>query len=144
MNGAIVLSKISLATSNGFISGGGGNVVLMNKIKANPKLLKLVKNAEVIIGESAGSKVLGEYFRASGSDPKSKMVKGLGIIKNTVVEPHYTERQRHELLNRNLQESKLKYGIGVDCVTALELDTNYFPDKCKRIGQGNIDIKIKL
>lgn len=126
------------------ISGGGKNITLLRRIKNNPKLLKLVKNADVIIGESAGAKVLGELFRATGNNPNSKLVKGLGLIPSAVVEPHYTERQRHKLLDRNLQETNLKYGIGIDCVTALELDTKYFPNKCKRIGQGNIDIKIKI
>lgn len=126
------------------ISGGGGNVVLLKKIQANPLLLKLVRNASVIVAESAGAKVLGEKFRTIGSDPNSKLAKGLGLVPESIIEPHYTERHRQKLLDLDLKESGLKYGIGVDCATALELDTKYFPDKCKRIGQGNIDIKIRV
>lgn len=125
-----------------FISGGGGNVKLLKKIKLNSKLLKLVKNAKYIVAESAGAKVLGTYFREKGADPNSKMIKGLDIIKNTVIEPHYTERKRQKLLIKDMKETHVKYGLGIDCVTAIEFKNGEFPKKYKKIGIGNIYIKV--
>ena len=81
-----------------FMSGGNQILNLAKKIKANSKLARLIKKADVIIGESAGAKILGAYFRIKGSDDKSKMKKGLGIIKDTVIVPHYIQRHRQESL----------------------------------------------
>ena len=126
-----------------FMSGGGGNIALLKKVKSNPELLKLVLNASCIVGESAGAKVLGAKFRTIGNDPNSKLMKGFNIVKDTIIEPHYTERKREKLLDKDLKESKLSYGIGIDCVTAIVFDTGTFPTKYKKIGKGNIYVKTK-
>ena len=126
-----------------FISGGQDNVGLLKKIKSNSKLLKLVKNAECIVGESAGAKVLGSYFREKGSDENSKVIKGLNIVKDTIIEPHYTQRNRQKLLEKDLIDSGVKYGLGIDCVTAIEFKNGEFPKKYEKIGIGNIFIKIQ-
>jgi len=125
-----------------FMNGGGDNENLLNKIKENPKLLKLVENAEYVIGESAGAKVLGASVRKKGSDENSELMKGLNIIKNTIIEPHYTERNRHGILIKDMKESGLPYGIGIDCVTAIEFDLNEFPEKYNKIGDGLVEVKI--
>ena len=127
-----------------FISGGGNNLQLIRKVKADKKILKMIRGASCIIGESAGAKILGKYFRSKGSDPASPMIAGLNIIKDTVIEPHYTERQRHKLLLEDMVETKTRYGIGIDAVTALELDTNKFPKNLKKIGVGAVDVKEML
>lgn len=124
-----------------FISGGGNNLNLLRKIKENPKLLALINNADCIIGESAGAKILGEYFRSKGDDNSSMMMAGLGIISDTVIEPHYTQRQRHELLIKDLEESGVKYGLGIDSMTALEFEVDDFPHKFKKIGSGLVEIR---
>ena len=126
-----------------FISGGQDNVGLLKKIKLNPTLLKLIKNADYIVGESAGAKILATYFRANGKYNYSKMFKGLDIIKDTTIEAHYSERNRQKLLDKDLKESGVKYGLGIDCVTAIEFKSGEFPKKYKKIGTGNIYIKNK-
>lgn len=126
-----------------FMSGGGGNVKLLQGIKKNPKLLKLVMSADVIIGESAGCKVLGAYFRTKGSDQNSKMMKGLGLVKDTAIQPHYIERKREKLLLKDLKDTNVKYGLGIDCVTALEIDTKTYPKKYKLIGKGVVELVVK-
>ncbi|MBU0613503.1 Type 1 glutamine amidotransferase-like domain-containing protein [Patescibacteria group bacterium] len=123
-----------------FISGGSEHVNLINKIKSNPRLLGLIKNASFIIGESAGSMVLGKYFRSGGADGPRRMLKGLGIIKDTVIEPHYTERKRQKRLIQETKETKVKYGIGIDCLTAIEFDISKFPKEYKVLGTGNVEI----
>jgi len=36
----------------------------------------------------------------------------------------------------------MKYGIGIDCVTAMVCDLDEFPLKYEKIGDGNIEIKV--
>lgn len=111
---------------------------LLNKIKADDRLLKLIINAPVIISESAGAKVLGEYLRAKEGKDEYKIVPGLGILKNTIIEPHYSERNRHAVLIDDLKQTGMKYGIGIDTVTGMEFELSEFPDKYEKIGTGSV------
>lgn len=124
-----------------FISGGGENFNLIKKIKSNRKLLKLIANARCIIGESAGAMVLGEYMRTKGGVGESKLIKGLGIIADTIIEPHYTERNRQGLLIREMKQTNVHYGLGVDCMTGIEFELREFPEKYRKIGKGSVEIK---
>lgn len=127
-----------------FMSGGGNNQNLLEKIAAQPRLFKLIQNAQILIGESAGAKVLGEYLRLKWGDEQSKIVKGLNIIPDTVIEPHYTERNRQSLLAEVMRETEVKYGLGIDCVTAIEFELDEFPIKYKKIGSGSVEIKTSI
>jgi peptidase E len=126
-----------------FLNGGGENINLFEKINSNKRLLDLVMNADYLIGESAGAKILGKYFRAIGGDDNSQMMPGLNIIKDSVIEPHYTERNRQPLLIKDLKDSDAKYGLGVDSMTAVVFEVNDFPNKITRIGEGSYELKIK-
>jgi hypothetical protein len=119
-----------------FISGGNDHVNLYDKITSNPRLLDLIMEADFYIGESAGSAVLGEYRFLDG-----KLVKRLGLIKDTVIVPHYTQRHRQQVLTDLMQQSGVKYGLGIDSMTAIEFELNEFPEKFSKIGEGNIEIK---
>lgn len=123
-----------------FISGGSAHVNLVKKVKSNPKLLKLIKNASYYIGESAGSMFAGEFFRSGRADGPRRMLKGLGILKNTVIIPHYAERKAQPVLVRAMKTTKAKIGIGIDCNTAMEFDIAKFPKKYKVIGAGGIKL----
>lgn len=124
-----------------FISGGSQITNLARKLKTDKRLVPLIMAADCIIGESAGAKILGKYFRPKGSDPKSPMVKGLDVIKDTVIEPHYTQRKRSRLLSLGVKESGAKYGLGIDSLTAAVIDTESFPKKIKQLGKGLVDFK---
>lgn len=119
-----------------FINGGGENANLVKKIKSDPKLLSLVKNTFCIIGESAGAMALGEYLRHGREN--RVMIKGLSIIPNTVIEPHYTERKREKWLAEEVRKTKALYGIGIDAMTVMEFELKEFPGKYKKIGIGKI------
>lgn len=101
----------------------------------------MILNASCIIGESAGAKILGAYFRAKGDDDNSEMMEGLGVIRDAVIEPHYTERKRQDLLLKDMEEAGVRYGIGVDCLTAIEFEIDEFPETYKKIGNGTMEIK---
>ena len=121
-----------------FISGGKDHINLLAKIRSIPGLLEFIKNAEYIIGESAGSMVMGTYLREGGEE---KIIPGLDIIKSTIIEPHYTERNRQALLEREMKENNLSFGVGIDCVTAIMFNLDEFPEKYKKIGNGLVEIK---
>ncbi len=125
-----------------FISGGSEHVNLIKKIKADSRLLDLIKKSAYIVGESAGAMVLGTYFRSGKLDGPRRLLKGLGIIKNTVIEPHYTQRKMQAVLVQEIKQARARYGIGIDSLTAIEFELNKFPKEYKKIGQGSIEIKI--
>ncbi len=119
-----------------FLSGGRDNLNLIKKISESQRLQELITKAECIIGESAGAKILATSFRVKGSDENSQMAKGLGLIKDAVIEPHYTQRNRRGLLIKDMRETGAKYGLGLDAMTALEFSTDQFPEDIKKMGAG--------
>jgi len=123
-----------------FINGGHGRPDLINGINNNKKVLNLVLNAEYIVGESSGSMVVGEYMRKGKEG--GKITHGLGILKDTIIEPHYTERNYQQLLKDEMKQTNAKYGIGIDCITAIVVNPTEFPSKWSKIGNGIIDVKI--
>ena len=121
-----------------FVSGGSDRENLINQIKNNLALRDIIRSSDFYIGESSGSMISGELVRKDGSN--KELVSGLGLLKNTVIEPHYTERNWQELLKNDLKQSNLKYGLGIDCATAAVIDTKEYPDNIKKIGQGEIEL----
>lgn len=122
-----------------FINGGKDHKVLFDSIVTNHLLYKLVMNADYLIGESAGSMVVGECQRDMRDDI-IKIVKGLGILRGTIIEPHYTQRNRHKNLRDEMKEAQADYGIGIDTLTAITIDTDDYPDNYQVIGTGLVEI----
>ena len=110
-----------------FMNGGPQGDLLYEKITSNKPLNNLVMNAGFIIGESAGSMVIAEYRRSYRKD-KVVVTKGLGILKDTIIEAHYTQRNRHQALRNEVKQSGAKYGIGIDSITAVVIDTETYPN----------------
>ncbi len=59
-----------------FISGGSQITNLARKLKTDKRLVPLIMAADCIIGESAGAKILGKYFRTKSNSPKISMTNG--------------------------------------------------------------------
>ena len=131
------LARVNLPTI--FMNGGPQPDLLYEKITNNKKLYELVMNAEFIIGESAGSMVTGEYRRSYRND-KAVTTKGLGILKDTIIETHYTQRDRHQALRDEMKASGAKYGIGIDSITGIVIDTETYPEKYKVMGSGLVEL----
>lgn len=123
-----------------FINGGPERKTLVDMINKNNLLLQKILSAEYIVAESAGSMAMGEYMRISRTD--NNVMKALGVIKNVVIEPHYTEKNYKQYLPGDMEKSGVKYGIGIDSATGIVLDPKKFPNKWKKIGEGNVYIKI--
>ena len=124
-----------------FISGGHEHENLVEKLTSSARLLELIKNTSCIIGESAGAMVLGEFFRAARTDGSRHILKGLGMIKDTLVMPHYTERKLQQALVDAMEESGVRYGVGIDAMTGMEFELDEFPEKYTTIGYGKIIVR---
>ncbi|KKP28569.1 MAG: hypothetical protein UR15_C0025G0018 [Parcubacteria group bacterium GW2011_GWA2_31_28] len=123
-----------------FINGGPERKSLIDSVNANSQLLKKILNAKYIVAESSGSMAMGEYLRTSRTN--SEMMRGFGILKNVVIEPHYTERDYKKFLPDDMKNSGMKYGIGIDSATGIILDPQEFPEKWEKTGAGNIYIRV--
>lgn len=122
-----------------FMNGGRQRDLLRKIIVGNKHLHDLVMNANYIIGESAGSMVCAEYMRIY-QDDRATTTKGLGILKDTIIEAHYSERKRHKQLKKEMKEVNAKYGIGIDSITGILIDTETYPDNYEVIGSGLVEL----
>ncbi len=122
-----------------FMNGGTQRDNLYNEIVGNQRLHDLVLNTQYLIGESAGSMVCGEYRRTYQGD-RPVIARGLGILKNTLIEPHYTQRDRHQLLKDEMKASGVHNGIGIDSESGIVVDTITFPQDYQVIGTGRVEL----
>lgn len=122
-----------------FMNGGRQRDNLYDKITSDEALHNLVLNADYLMGESAGSMVCAEYRRTI-RDGQEMTVRGLRILKDTIIEAHYTERGRHQLLKGEMKEVGAKYGIGIDSVTGVKIDTATFPKDYEVMGNGLVEL----
>lgn len=125
-----------------FINGGPQRDLLYEEITRNKRLYDLVVRARCIIGESAGSMVCAEY-RRTYRDGCAVTTKGLGLLKSTIIEAHYSERNRHQSLRGEMKETGAQYGIGIDSITGVVIDTDKYPNGYKVIGNGLVEFVYK-
>jgi cyanophycinase-like exopeptidase len=123
-----------------FINGGINRYDLAHALLGNSKLLNLVKNADYIVSESSGSMVLGEKLRRYRAGEGDEIIDGVRLLKDVIIEPHYSQRNSQQLLKDDLAKSGMKYGVGIDSCTALVTDPKQFPVKWEKIGTGNVFI----
>lgn len=124
-----------------FINGGPERKTLVDMVNKNNELLQKILNADYIIAESAGSMAMGEYMRISRTD--DNVMKAFGILKDVIIEPHYTEKNYKQYLPSDMKKSGVKYGIGIDSTTGIVFNLQEFPNKWGKIGPGNIIIKTR-
>lgn len=126
-----------------FISGWKEHENLINGINADPTLLKLIHKASYIIGESAGTKVLWTHYASEDAEGNIVLLPSLGVIANTVLEWHYTQRNKESKLDYAMQQTGAQYGIGIDSLTAMVFELSDFPEIYNTIWDGNVTIKRK-
>ena len=96
-------------------------------------------NADIIIGESSGAMIVGE-FRPTYQNNKTIVTKGLGILKDTIIEAHYTQRDNHQALRDEMKMSGVEYGIRIDNNTGIIIDTKTYPKKYDVVGSGLVEL----
>jgi cyanophycinase-like exopeptidase len=62
-------------------------------------------------------------------------------LADTIIEPHYIEKQRQALLGQEMIDYNVHYGIGIDSDTGIEIDLTTFP-KYTVVGDGIVEMKI--
>lgn len=125
-----------------FISGGSKGRNLMDELDRRPELVRIIRDAQYVVGESKGSMALGKCFRARSSDTTSReTIEGLNIVPDTIIEAHYTQFGLQETLVQEVRELGLSHGIGIDTVTGIAFETSDFPAKWEKIGEGNVEVK---
>ena len=64
----------------------------------------------------------------------------MGILKDTIIEAHYTQRNRHQALRNEMKQSGAKYGIGIDSITGIVIDTETYPNGYEVLGSGLVEL----
>jgi len=118
-----------------FISGGDQSR-FMNIVAKTPvydAIHKAFKNGSTIAGTSAGAAVMSEHMITGNQKLNAKYVetfnsiqfdnletsKGLGLIKNVIIDQHFLKRSRFNRLISALIEFPSHIGIGIDEGTAI-------------------------
>ena len=118
-----------------FISGGDQSR-FMNVVKNTPiytAIHRAYENGSTIAGTSAGAAVMCEHMITGNQKLESKYsetfnnirydnletTKGLGLVKNVIIDQHFLKRSRYNRLLSALVEFPTHIGIGVDESTAL-------------------------
>lgn len=100
---------------------GGDQLRITNKLggtQAADQILEVFKRGGVIAGTSAGASVMGEMMLVGGGDTV-QMVPGLGVIKNVIIDQHFSERGRIRRLLAAVAQNPRMIGIGIDEDTAI-------------------------
>lgn len=108
----------------GVMISGGDQVVLMDRLKSDPDLLKGVQDAYqrgvVFAGNSAGTAAAPETMLTGEGefdviDPsKVELAQGLGFLKGVLIDQHFIARKRQNRLISVLQASKERFAFGID------------------------------
>lgn len=96
----VSLIKHKLLAPNTIVYLPGGRPENIMKILKALTLIETIKKCETVVGESAGSMIWSKnYFVYPDQDyPKYRRFKGLGLIKNCVIIPHYDLKIRERIL----------------------------------------------
>lgn len=135
---AEVESEIVLANNpTVYVFGGTQQMKLIEFVTTHPKLENLIRTCPYYYGESMGAKLIGSKFRVG--DPGTPLVSGLGILKDTVIEGHYSQKQRQQTLRDEVKSGGLKYGLGIDEDAEVVTTSETFP-KFEKFGPGLVEL----
>lgn len=119
-----------LADANAIFFTGGDQVKITTKIGGTPIFQRVRQLYEeeggLIAGTSAGAAAMGETMLVAGSSDGSHkvesaffMARGLGLIRDMVIDQHFAQRARIERLVAAVAENPSVLGIGIDEDTAV-------------------------
>jgi peptidase E len=121
-----------------YVGGGNDHHALFRSIADNPHLKELVFGAKYYFGDSAGSMVVASRQRSLGKE--SPLMDGIGLLQDTIIEPHYTQKGRQQLLRDEMTLESISIGIGVDEAAGIKVNTEEYPDKWKKLGINNVEL----
>src|SRR3990167_1446392 len=121
-----------------FVGGGDGHVELHKFITDDIIVYKSILGCNYYFGDSAGSMIVGSQLRKYGDG--SEPMRGLNILKKTIIEPHYSQWNRHQQLRKEMKRWNCNIGIGIDEVTGIKIYTDLFPRKYEILGSNKVEI----
>lgn len=123
-----------------FLVGGDQKRLLdtLKDLNLTKEFVKLHKSGKTIGGTSAGASILGEHM-PYWSDVEEKMIyyKGLNLITKSIIDQHFTQRNRLKRLEDGVHRFKDAVGFGIDEDTAIIFQHGKKPAK---IGSGHVKI----
>ncbi len=135
---AEIEAEVALANNpTVYVLGGKRQIELLDLISNNPTLEKLIRNCPYYFGESMGAKLVGSKLRIGAEG--SPLVDGLGILEDTIIEGHYSQKKRQKALRDEVKSGNLKYGIGIDEDAELVTTPETFP-KFQKVGPGLVEL----
>lgn len=99
-----------------FINWGNDCEYLLEMCQT-PILLNAIKRSKIIIWESCWSMIFWEYFR---NNHKDWYIQWLWFIKDTLIEPHYSQKIKEERLKSWMSKTNTKYWLWIDESTYVE------------------------
>jgi cyanophycinase len=135
------LQQIDKATGIWF--GGGRQWRFIDAYWGTPawnKIVDVCRRGGVIGGSSAGATIQGDLLVRGAPAGNQIMIadgyrRGLGLLPNTAVDQHFSQRNRFRDLEGCLQPFPAIYGIGIDEQTALIVTA---PNRCRVLGNGSV------
>lgn len=122
-----------------YVLGGHRQVELLDFIHEKTYIKTLIRTCPYYFGESAGAKIVGSKLRIGAEG--SPLVAGLGILKDTLIEGHYTQKNRQQALKEEVADGELAYGLGIDEDAEVVTTPEIFPQYQKN-GPGHIELII--
>ena len=116
----------------------GGNQLKLSAIVSGTAfgeaILAAHRRGVVVAGTSAGASIQSSHmvaFGPGGTTPKQRMTQlaaGLGLVRDTVIDQHFSQRNRYGRLLMLVAQSPGLLGIGIDEDTAAVVTTGPGPD----------------
>jgi cyanophycinase-like exopeptidase len=120
-----------------YVLGGLRQVELLDFLHSHPLVESLIRNCQYYFGESAGAKIVGSKMRIGAVG--TPLVSGLDILKDTIIEGHYSQKSRQQALKDEVKEGKLKYGLGIDEDAEVITTPDIFP-QFQKTGPGQVEL----
>jgi cyanophycinase len=118
----------ALADATGVWFGGGMQSRLCDLYagtRVEVALHAVLERGGVIGGTSAGAAVMSQTMIESGVGDGVHLDRGLGFLSSTIVDQHFTQRNRHTRLLSALGQHPDQIGLGVDEGTAVFVSGNH-------------------
>lgn len=120
-----------LEDATGIFMTGGNQLKLSGVVSGTPfgdAIIAAHARGVVVAGTSAGASIQSSHmvaFGSGGATPKQRMTQvaaGLGLVRSSVIDQHFDQRNRYGRLLMIVAQSPQLLGIGVDEDTAAVVD----------------------
>ena len=128
-----------LENATGVWIGGGAQGRLTNLYggtKVEAALQRVLARGGVIGGTSAGASAMSTTMIRYGTATEAVTDRGLCLVKNAVIDQHFSQRNRLERLLGVIEQEPSQVGLGVDEGTALVVQSN----RLKVIGSSRVTV----